>query len=756
MSEAPSGSFDHLDESIVAPAVRTDDPAHWYQRTEDGFCSALGQSVESRFELGNVIEQDSHIRVTIGKDRALGRRVTIKEPHPDAVSERRALARFVAEAQVVAQLQHPSVAPIYAAEVRDDGTPAFSMRHLDGRTMHAYLDACRNVCEDSDDPDRPHGLAARLEIFLKVCEAISYAHEHGVVHRDLKPDNVMLGHYGEVYVTHWGLAHVEDPATRPAASETKLGGEKPGSKKKRLTAVGEVIGSPSHMAPEQAHGNLGELGPATDQYGLGMILHELVCLRPPRPADADSAKLLKRALDNDNDPVKHRHGHRVAAGLRAVVSRATALDPKYRYLSVDELADDVRRYLRGEELAVAPFSLPQRVGRLLAANPTILVVIVFAAIAAGGIGVIRSLRASVQSQQTSLLRTQQVSELTAYVSGAARDMDISAQQIRTMLETLASEAEARHATPADPELAAAIDSARLAAHDAAGDWYYAADFDGGDPPSSALESKRYGRTMSYRHPSYWLATDADVDGSAADLARLEEIDDRMRSLAVRTVAREHVNARPSFQADFLRQDTSAVQFAYIGLRSGLLLNFPGIGGFTEDYDPRKRPWYARSKDSKLATYGPPYVDVAGTGVLVPCNIALHDEKGAFLGVAGIDVRLSDMARTLEMDRETPIDYRHSKRPPLRGWQASALVDLDGKIVIDDTDLGQADGGTHKNEIIEREPYPDDEVLEAITFGRDSGVIQHDDHLLVYQRLTSVGWYLVVRVDATAYAGTPTD
>ncbi len=749
MSEGPSGSYEHLDESIVAPAVRTDDAAHWVRRVDDGvFESALGRTVEARFELGKVIEDDRHVRVTIGRDRALGRRVTIKELHPRALDERRALARFVAEAQIVAQLQHPSIAPIYAAEVRDDGSPAFSMRHVDGRSMQAYLEACIEHDGERGSMGAHYSLAARLETFVKVCEAVSYAHEHGVVHRDLKPDHIMLGHYGEVYVTHWGYAHVDDPASDPSASETKVGVPT----KKRLTAVGEVIGSPSHMAPEQAHGNLGEIGPASDQYALGMILHELVCLRPPRPADEDRAKLLKRAHDNDNDPMKHRLGRRVPAGLRAIVGRATALDPKYRYLSVDELADDVRHYLRDEELAVAPFSLGQKMGRALARNPMVLVAALLAALGLGALAVIRSLSASVADQQVSLRRTEQVAELTAYVAGAARDMDIAAQSIATMVETMASEAEARHATRPDPELAAAIDESTLAAKRQAGDWFHADAFDGDDPPKSAVKSERYDRMVSYRHPSYWVAADADVHGAADELARLEEIDDRMRSLAVRTVDRSQVNARPSFQADFLRQDNSAIQFAYIGLRSGLLLNFPGIGGFTPDYDPRKRPWYQRAEGERLPSWGDPYVDVAGTGVLVPCNVALHDERGAFLGVAGIDVRLSDLARILQMDQEVRIGAHQVARPALAGWLGSALVDREGLTIITDAELENVEGGTHDNEAIDRVPYPDHEVRQAVAFGRESGVLQREDHWLVYQRLTTVGWYLVVRVDAGAYGG----
>lgn len=749
MSEGPSGSYEHLDASITAPAVRTHDAAHWVKRAEDGtFEDATGHTVEARFELGDVLEDDHHVRVTIGRDRALGRRVTIKELHPRAVSERRALARFVAEAQIVAQLQHPSVAPIYAAEVREDGTPAFSMRHVDGRSMQAYVEACVEHDAQRGSSGARYSLAARLEIFIKVCEAMSYAHEHGVIHRDLKPAHIMLGHYGEVYVTHWGFAHVDDAELSPSASETKVGTPA----KKRLTAVGEIIGSPSHMAPEQARGNLGATGPATDQYALGMVLHELVCLRPPRPGGDEPQTLLKRALDNDNDPMTHRLGHRVPAGLRAIVARATALDPKYRYLSVDEMADDVRHYLRDEELAVAPFSITQKLGRALARNPMVLVVVLLAALAAGALGVIRSLSASVADQQVSLRRTEQVAELTAYVAGAARDMDIAAQSIRTMVETMASEAEARHATPADPEVAAEIDEARLAEKGRAGDWFHADVFDGDDPPKSAVASKRYGRTVSYRHPSYWLAKEADVHGAAGELARLEEIDDRMRSLAVRTVDREQVNARPTFQADFLRQDNSAIQFAYIGLRSGMLLNFPGIGGFTPDYDPRERPWYRRAENTKLPSWGDPYVDVAGTGILVPCNVALHDEAGAFLGVAGIDIRLSDLAQTLRMDREVRIAIAEQSRGSLRGWQSSALVDPKGLTVITDGELDAVEGGTHDNAAVDRPPHPDDEIREAIAFGRESGVLQRDDHLLVFQRLTSVGWYLVVRVDAAAYSG----
>src|SRR6478736_324663 len=141
-----------------------------------------------------------------GRDRRLGRGVAIKVLGQRAATDGALLRRFVIEAQLGAQLEHPNIVPVYSLHATPEQNPAFVMRLVEGETMAAYLEACAKSRAESHAP--PHDLASRLERFLKVCDAVDYAHARAVIHRDLKPENVMLGVHNEVYVMDWGIARI--------------------------------------------------------------------------------------------------------------------------------------------------------------------------------------------------------------------------------------------------------------------------------------------------------------------------------------------------------------------------------------------------------------------------------------------------------------------------------------------------------------------------------------------------------------------
>ena len=212
-----------------------------------------------------------------GRDRDLGRDLAIKvlrEEHRDNAAMVR---RFVEEAQIGGQLQHPGVVPVYELGRLPDGRPYFSMRLVRGQTLAALLEARPDPARDS---------MRFLVMFSQVCQAVAYAHACGVIHRDLKPANVMVGAFGEVQVMDWGLARVlrgrggEGPPSH-RADDYKLvqtvrtghpGGE---------TQAGSVLGTPAYMAPEQARGEIDQLDERCDVFGLGAMLSEILTGRPP-------------------------------------------------------------------------------------------------------------------------------------------------------------------------------------------------------------------------------------------------------------------------------------------------------------------------------------------------------------------------------------------------------------------------------------------------------------------------------------------
>lgn len=234
--------------------------------------------------------------------------------------------RFEREVRAVARLSHPNIVPIYEVG-SDQGRPFFTMAFVPGGSLAQARD--RLVTN-------PRAAAALVE---KIARAVQYAHERGVLHRDLKPGNVLLDERGEPHVTDFGLAKFQDGDVE-------------------LTQTGAVLGTPAYMAPEQAAGRGRDIGPATDVWALGVILYELVAGR--RPFVADSAEDVKRQILVADPPQPRQLRPGVGVSLETVILRCLEKDPARRYASAGALADDLGRYLRGEPTRARP---PGRAGR---------------------------------------------------------------------------------------------------------------------------------------------------------------------------------------------------------------------------------------------------------------------------------------------------------------------------------------------------------------------------------------------------------
>jgi serine/threonine-protein kinase len=281
-------------------------------------------------------------RVWLARDDALGRDVALKELRPERAAQPAVGARFLREARITGQLEHPGVVPIYEVGQRpEDRQPFYTMRFVRGRTLAEATAAYHRR--------RAWGEAGPLELrellgaFVGVCNAVAYAHSRGVLHRDLKPPNVVLGDFGEVIVLDWGLARLlGQPDGEAEAAPVPILAEGESD----ATVQGQVLGTPAYMAPEQAEGRLDLLGPATDVYGLGAVLYEVLSGRPPFPGGETTA-VLRQAIHEE--PPRPRE---LAAGtpraLEAVCLKALAKKPAGRYGTAKELAAEVQRWLADE------------------------------------------------------------------------------------------------------------------------------------------------------------------------------------------------------------------------------------------------------------------------------------------------------------------------------------------------------------------------------------------------------------------------
>jgi serine/threonine protein kinase/Tfp pilus assembly protein PilF len=310
-------------------------------------------------------------QVSVALDSELNREVALKEIQARYADDPESRARFLLEAEITGRLEHPGIVPVYGLGVYLDGRPFYAMRFIKGDSLQKAIQHFHAAEPPGRDPgERTLARRELLGRFVAVCQAVAYAHSRGVLHRDLKPGNVMLGKYGETLVVDWGLAKaLNRPETTPAPAEPALrphSGSALGT-----TRAGSVIGTPAYMSPEQAAGQLDRLGPAADVYSLGATLYCLLTGQAPF-ADPDVAEVLGRVQRGDFPPPRQAQPH-VPAALEAVCLKAMALRPEDRYAGALELADEVERWLADEPVRSYREPYRQRAARWLRRHRTLAV-----------------------------------------------------------------------------------------------------------------------------------------------------------------------------------------------------------------------------------------------------------------------------------------------------------------------------------------------------------------------------------------------
>lgn len=308
------------------------------------------------------------------------------------------VARFLEEAQVNGQLDHPGIVPVHEVGIDEKGRVFFTMKLVRGSTLDEIFDKA-NTGADGWNVTRA------VSLLLRICEAMAFAHEKGVIHRDLKPGNVMVGRFGEVYVMDWGLARVlsrnpdgERASILPKDDESIIETDRRGSKDRAkhdplLTRDGDVVGTPAYMAPEQATGRLDAMGPQADVYAVGAMLYRLLAGRSPYSDElalAPGGAVLRRILVGPPTPIATLAPN-APEELRAICAKAMRTDLGERYASMEILASDLRAYLENrvvaahESGAVAEFRKWVRRNRGLAIAASLAVMATIGGLASVGV-----------------------------------------------------------------------------------------------------------------------------------------------------------------------------------------------------------------------------------------------------------------------------------------------------------------------------------------------------------------------------------
>ncbi|MFT5172119.1 MAG: tRNA A-37 threonylcarbamoyl transferase component Bud32 [Gammaproteobacteria bacterium] len=292
---------------------------------------------DERIELAGRIAESGMSTIDEVIDHALRRRIARKTIQSERQQDTDITRLFLREAQITSQLDHPNIVPVHDLGVDHEGRVFFTLKLVRGRTLGTLID---ELPEGSIDFEQ---LLNLLDVVVKVCEALAFAHSRGVIHCDIKPSNIMVGEFGETYLMDWGVAQflpddedIERLDTLPQIADAPS-----------ETSYHTFIGTPAYMSPEQASGQLELLGAHTDVFGVGALLYEILARRPPYAQMSGKLAIEAARVCGFAPLSEFSSSAPIPSGLERIVAKAMAAKPPARYDTIDALRRDLVQFLRG-------------------------------------------------------------------------------------------------------------------------------------------------------------------------------------------------------------------------------------------------------------------------------------------------------------------------------------------------------------------------------------------------------------------------
>lgn len=644
--------------------------------------------------------------VSLARDPVLRRTVALKSLLPQVSRDSSVLGRFVGEMQITAQLDHPHIVPVYGFERRDTSM-SYAMKLVQGKELYQLLEETKALVEANKPIDAEHSLQTRLEIFVKVCDALAYAHSRGVIHRDVKPSNVMIGRFKEVYVVDWGIARQIGAAGASQDQAAESIAEDTANQQSNRTRVGATVGTPGYMSPEQAAGKNIELDGRSDEYALGLVLQEIVTLTPAIAGTTVQLALVN-SLQGKRNPMK-AHGLEVPRELSAIVDRACQLRPADRYASVAEMAADVRRYMNNEEVRALPDSTARRLGRWLGAHRMLAIgllagTFLLGVASAGGIWAYNQVALAEQRN-----REVRLVEVQADSSTRAQQLDARLAGYQESLQRLAGAA-GIVLEKGDAEPLELLTEERFGA--------------GGAALDGLVDSTFYGKRVSFDWLVAARAPDSDAVQIAASFGALQSLGMVLPRTMIDSLADEPLSQ--SAQLEALAKIGAPISRIGFTLENGLRAAYPGMGGLTASPDGRSQPLYQRAKLERGVVWGPP-APAADQTMLLTCATTIHARDGRLLGVVHFEIDAGRAIAAALAASSEQVDV-------------SVLVDKSGKVLAQNAKEGVAK---------ESDSIADDAVRAAIARGESGYLVTKRggrDVVVTYQPLASMDWYLVTVAD----------
>ena len=525
----------------------------------------------------------------------------------------------------------------------------------------------------------------------------------------------------------WGVARLLNAPEK--ASEESLGKaiEKIGSvditssSEVAKTRAGEILGTLNYMPPEQLYGK--DVGPKSDQFALGMVLFEMLTFTPARDLSSKDDLCDKVSSADRLSFSDAKNSPPVSVALQAIVNRATSKDPADRYPGVEDFSDDLRRYVRGEEVQAWPDNLIRASWRRVQRHPVAAMSALLIALSMAAAISVFSLYRGLEAERVAALRGKTLSNLVATVNQRVNEFDTLLFHIERLVEGIAtsSREQLAHAQPQPYQI------------------YLPDDLKGDNAPEDLVEIHRYQQQVSFEHFVVVLEPGLELDTVQSELFQLSGQRYVLRNAMLRS-ARVDANQLKKEEADKILREGTPAHWSYLALENGTMLNYPANPEYPPGYHARKRPWYVSAVSQKHGTnWGIIYPDVTGSGYLMPCNRPFYDNSGKLLGVAGLDLAMDTVIEEMNM-------------PEVAGVKEAWLLDGEGRVVLSSTEKGiKTAVGLDDNKSKERSVLGISELEEHTKKGTTSGFVVDGPDVLVFARLQALPWTLVIRIDADSHS-----
>ncbi len=383
--------------------------------------------------------------ISVARDQELGRQVALKQILSDKADHNGYRQKFQIEAEITGNLEHPGIVPVYGLGVGPDGRPYYAMRLVHGDNLSTQIKQFHERMAigavDYSSVDF-HGLVDRL---IDVAQAIRYAHSRGVLHRDLKPGNILVGKYGETLVINWGLARLPyspTQSTEGTSDDSQLQSMPPlviqSGSNVDATMQGQILGTVGYAPPEQLNGRVDLITERSDVYSLGAILYQMMVSHPPiQTGDGRRlADVIQETIEGRVTPPRQAD-RRIPKPLAAICMRALACEPNDRYKSVAALIEELERWKADQPVLAAPDSIADRLLRLArryraAAMSTAAALLAIAIVAAVGLMLVNRARvheaaARERAEALAIEKTQLANEKTELAEEKTRLADEKAE-----------------------------------------------------------------------------------------------------------------------------------------------------------------------------------------------------------------------------------------------------------------------------------------------------------------------------------------